>query len=87
MQMLQTGLLALTLAAPTLAQQKASAELFARQVGDQVQAAVRIEIEPTWYLYHTDLGDPNAIGSPLKFEWSGSDLAWQAPELPKPSVE
>ena len=65
---------------------KASAELHARQVGGQVQAAVQIEVDSGWYLYHTELGDKNAIGMPLEFVWSGPELDWSEAILPDPSV-
>jgi cytochrome c biogenesis protein CcdA/DsbC/DsbD-like thiol-disulfide interchange protein len=69
-----------------MATQKAQAELFTREVGGQVQAAVRFDVDKDWYLYHTDLGHPEAIGRPLTFAWSGGNVAWQEPILPKPGV-
>lgn len=69
-----------------MATQKAQAELFTREVGGQVQAAVRFDVDKDWYLYHTDLGHPEAIGRPLTFSWSGGNVAWQEPIFPKPSV-
>ncbi|MCP5021739.1 MAG: hypothetical protein GY930_08160 [bacterium] len=69
-----------------MATQKANAELFTREVGGQIQAAVRVSVETSWYIYHTDLGHPDAIGKPLAFDWSGGDVDWQEPVLPKPHV-
>ena len=87
---LRPGLLVLVLAlclAPfAQAQQRASAKLFARQIGDQVQAAAEIKVDAGWYIYHTEI-DPNGFGVPLKFAWSGTDLAFGAPVLPEPQVK
>jgi len=63
--------------------QKGSATLFARQVGNQVQAGVQISVETGWYVYHNKL-DEGVIGMPLSFTWSGSDLKWAEPEMPEP---
>lgn len=74
---------AICLAPFASAQERATAKLFARQLGDQVQAAVQFQVDRDWYLYHTEI-DPDGFGLPLKFQWSGPELAWSDPLLPEP---
>ncbi|MDF1797812.1 MAG: protein-disulfide reductase DsbD family protein [Planctomycetota bacterium] len=52
------------LLAPALqAQQKASAEFHHRVTDLGVELRIDIEVDPTWHLYHTSLGAPDAIGT------------------------
>ena len=64
------------------AQQKASARLFTRVDGDRVQAALEVEIDAGYHLYHDDLGD--YVGEPTAVEGLGDDVEWESWTLPKP---
>ena len=81
------GLASVNLAVTAPSQSEASAQLYTRRDGAQVQAAIRIEINDGWHLYHTDLGDPEAMGKPLSIELSGTGIEWGEPRLPKPTRE
>ncbi len=64
--------------------QKASAELFARMDGDQVQLAVEIDLERGFHLYADDLGHPDAIGMATVAEWIGDGLTFGTTWFPEP---
>ncbi len=66
---------------------QARATLYTRSSGDDVYAAVVIRISADWYLYHTDLGDPDAIGTPLSLRFGDDGSGWSDPVLPQPKVE
>ena len=68
-------------------QPKAQVDYFARAEGTNVRAVVRIRIAPNWHLFPPDLGDPNAVGLPLKLEFKGAGLHLGEPRLPKPEQE
>ena len=69
----------------TWAQEMAKGMLFTRSEGDLVRAAIEIEVESGWHLFHTELGGPEAIGKPLKIEWDQKVVeAWSDPQLPEP---
>ena len=83
----------LSLASPAEAQiNKAEATLYLRQAEDKVQAAIEIDIEHEWHLYHKELGDdPNATGKPtvIKFLYDGEeteDIEWGDVWFPEPIV-
>ena len=48
-----------------------------RQNGNNSIIAVHLDINKGAYLYHTDLGDPNALGTPLKISLSPSSYEIQ----------
>jgi thiol:disulfide interchange protein DsbD len=64
--------------------QRARAELFARRDGELVRVAIRVAIDRGWHLYHSELGDPNAIGLPTEVELAGEGVAWSAVRFPEP---
>jgi thiol:disulfide interchange protein len=77
------------LATPAAAQgfgveQHASAELFVRVVGDQVQAVVEIDIDQGWHLYHDDLGPSDAVGKPTQATFDAPGVEWGAAEFSEP---
>lgn len=77
------ALLALAVTASgAAAQQRASAKLFTRVEGDQVTAAIEVEIDAGYHLYHDDLGD--YVGEPTAVEGLGEDVEWTSWTLPKP---
>lgn len=75
------------LVTPAQAQNRAGATLYTRTEGREVRVAVTFAIESGWKLYHTDLGDPNAIAVPLTAEFSGADGEWSALEVLDPHTQ
>ena len=77
-------LLALLLGATlTAAQNPVQAQLYTRAEGDLLRAALVIEVEPSYHIYHSELGDPKAIGKPTKLAFEGS-ASWSAVRFPAP---
>src|SRR5262245_61070673 len=62
----------------------ASAKLYLREQQGDVRAAIAIEIDPEWHLYHDVLGPEDAIGRPTRVTFSGADIAWSAVRFPEP---
>lgn len=79
-----------TLGAPATAQfgdngNKASAKLYTKIDGSDVQAVIKLFVDPGWHLYHTTVSEhPDAVGKPLVIELGGSDIAWSTPVVPEP---
>ncbi|MFT7679460.1 MAG: hypothetical protein ACI8QC_003462, partial [Planctomycetota bacterium] len=69
------------LVSPAQAQNRAGATLYTQVTGREVRVAVTFDIEAGWKLYHTDLGDPDAIAVPLTAEFTGVDGEWSALEV------
>ncbi|NOT29008.1 MAG: hypothetical protein HOP15_01010 [Planctomycetes bacterium] len=63
----------------------ADATLYTRVEGDEVRAALEIELDEGWHLYHTadDLGE-KPIGVPTVVTLSGEGITWEAPRFPTP---
>lgn len=84
--LLATFLLAAPAAVAQL--QHARATLYARADGDDVKVAIDIEIDPGWHIYHgptaTDMGPPDAVGTPTTITLVGDGFTWSAPRFPKP---
>lgn len=77
-------LLALVLGATvSAAQNPVKAQLYTRAEGDVLRAAVVIEVEPGYHIYHSELGDPRAVGKPTKLVFEGS-ASWSAARFPAP---
>ena len=79
----------LALAAPALgsvaqAQSPARAELFTRVQGDAVRAAIRIQIDGRWHIYHEELGHPKAVGQPTTVTFYGEGIEWSKVRFPEP---
>ncbi|MAB78337.1 MAG: hypothetical protein CMJ89_03185 [Planctomycetes bacterium] len=66
------------------AQATVEATLYTRVEDSLVRAAIEIEIEPGWHLYHNDLGHPNAIGQKTTVELSGKGIEWGEVWFPEP---
>ena len=64
---------------------KATATLFVRADGGDVRAALRIEIDEHWHLYHDDKGPDDAIGKETEVAFAGEGIAWGAPRFPHPT--
>src|SRR5262245_25053893 len=79
-----SGLAALALVAPSEPQAPASAELFTRVQDGVVRAAIRIELQGDWHIYHKELGHPKAVGQPTKIELSGEGIEWSEVWFPEP---
>jgi len=75
-----------TLAIPGRAQNHARAALYLRQAGEHFEAAVEIEIDRGWHLYHDDLGPEDALGTPTTITFGGADVEWSKPRFPEPQV-
>ncbi len=72
----------------------ASAELFVRVEGRDVQLALRIEVERNWHIFHgptkADLGrgpDEFMVGQATTIELSGAEVTWGDWRFPTPNVE
>lgn len=86
---MRTALLAaLTLAllafTPGSADAQAEARLFVREHQGEVRAALELELEPGWHLYHNELGHPEAVGKPTKVTLGGEGIRWSALRYPEP---
>ncbi|HEX6881798.1 MAG TPA: protein-disulfide reductase DsbD domain-containing protein [Planctomycetota bacterium] len=84
----RTLLASLALAVPVLAasgtaQEPAKARLFTRTADGIVRAAIEIEMEGAWHIYHSDLGHPNAIGQPTTVTLP-EGLQWSEVRFPEP---
>lgn len=66
--------------------QNAAGEFYTREDDGQVQALIRIEVDPTWHLYHTELGHPEAIAKPTIVTFSAPGVTWSEPVFPKPHL-
>ncbi len=81
-------LLAATLALPALAQQPAKGALYTRAEDGVIRAALEIELDPGWHIYHgptqADLGHPRAIGSPTTVTLAGAGIEWSSVRFPEP---
>jgi len=77
-------LLALAMAAPLAAQSPAKATLFTRTEGQVVRAAIQIEIQPGWHIYHKELGHPKAVGQPTTVTFNGEGIEWSEVRFPEP---
>jgi thiol:disulfide interchange protein DsbD len=72
-------------AAPVQAQeQHAEATLWVREAAGSFQAALEIEIEDGWHLYHDELGPDDALGDPTEVSFGGAGVRWSRPEFPTP---
>lgn len=85
---LLTPIASVLLALPTLAQSPAQATLYTRVEAGVVRAAIQIELEPGWHIYHgptkVDLGHPKAVGAPTTVELGGASVAWSPVRFPEP---
>lgn len=75
------------LAPQVLAQNRAGATLYTRVDGSEIRAAVEFEIDKGWKLYHTDLGDENAVATPLTYTFGGVDAQWSELRLSEPETD
>ncbi|MHC4379359.1 MAG: protein-disulfide reductase DsbD family protein [Planctomycetota bacterium] len=66
--------------------QNATGEFYTREDDGQVQALIRIQVDPTWHLYHTELGHPEAIAKPTVVTFSAPGVTWSEPVFPKPHL-
>ena len=61
-------------------------ELFVREDGDRVQAAVVFDIKEHWHIGHTFLRDDEeqAYMQPTRLQLAGGGVEWTGPEFPEP---
>lgn len=62
----------------------ARVELFTRAVDGEARAAIRIEIDETWHLFHKELGPDDAIAMPTSVELSCAGVEWGELVWPEP---
>jgi len=74
----------LALGGGLVAQAPVEATLYTRAESGIVRAAIEIEIEPGWHIYHDDLGHPRAIGKTTTVELSGEGIEWGPVRFPEP---
>lgn len=72
---------------PAQAQSQAKGTLYTRAKGEDVFAVAVIRIDEGWYLYHTDLGHPDAIGLPTTFSFNGDGVEWSEVVMKDPKVK
>lgn len=75
------------LAPQSFAQNRAGATLYSRVDGNQIRVAVEFQIDKGWKLYHTDLGDEDAVATALTYGFEGAGVAWSKLQLPEPQVD
>jgi suppressor for copper-sensitivity B len=63
---------------------EAEGTLFARQEGDELRIALRVRVEPGWYLYHDDLGPEDAVGKPTTVRLSAPGVDFGPARFPEP---
>ena len=82
------GLGALLVASTPFAQRPAKAALYTRAEQGVVRAALEIQLDAGWHIYHgptqADLGHPKAVGSPTVVTLSGTGIEWSAVRFPEP---
>ena len=59
-------------------------ELFTRAVDGEARAAIRIEIDDTWHLFHKELGPEDALAMPTAIELSCAGVEWGELVWPEP---
>lgn len=62
----------------------ARVELFTRAVDGEARAAIRIEIDDTWHLFHKELGPEDALAMPTAIELSCAGVEWGEVTWPEP---
>ncbi|MCY3001611.1 MAG: protein-disulfide reductase DsbD family protein [Planctomycetota bacterium] len=62
----------------------ARVELFTRAVDGEARAAIRIEIDDTWHLFHKELGPDDAVAKPTAVELSCAGVEWGELYWPEP---
>ena len=62
----------------------ARVELFTRAVDGEARAAIRIEIDDTWHLFHKELGPEDAVAMPTSVELSCAGVEWGDVVWPEP---
>ena len=72
------------LPAPVFDSAKADSLLYVRREGDVLRAALHIRIAPRYHLYHTELGNPKAIGKPTVVTPTGTGVMWSEARFPEP---
>ena len=75
------------LVAPATAQNRAQATLYTRVDGSDLRVAVEFKVDKGWKLYHTDLGDPDAIAIPLGYEFQGVEGPWSELRVLDPDID
>src|SRR5688572_12333315 len=72
------------LAAPLPSQEPAKASLYMRTADGIVRAAIQIELDGAWHIYHEELGHPKAVGQPTTVTFLGEGINWSKVRFPQP---
>ena len=80
------GVLTLSLLTATATAQKADAKLYTRAEAGVLRAALEIDIDDNWHLYHHDLGHPKAVAKPTRLTLGGAGIEWTDVVWPEPEV-
>ncbi len=62
----------------------AKAKLYHHVDGEMIQAAIVIDIDSGWHLYHDELGPDDAIGIPTKVTLNADGVKWSEVTFPEP---
>ncbi|HIG12196.1 MAG: cytochrome c biogenesis protein CcdA [bacterium] len=71
-------------ASPGQGMGKASASLYTRPAGDRIELSLQIRIEPSFHLYHKELGAPDSVGLPLAVTLMGEGIEFDELYWPEP---
>lgn len=63
---------------------KAKAKLSHRVTDAGIEAALEIKMDPTWHLYHSELGPPDAVGMPTTASFEAEGVTFSETWFPKP---
>jgi thiol:disulfide interchange protein DsbD len=62
----------------------ARVELYTRKVDGEARAVIRIDIDPTWHLFHEELGPEDALAVPTVVKLGGDGIVWGEVLWPEP---
>jgi thiol:disulfide interchange protein len=55
-----------------------------RRDGNELHAALEIQVEPKYHLYHDEKGQPDSVGIPTVITFSGEGVSWSKARFPTP---
>src|SRR5262249_32956108 len=66
------------------AQSPVKAQLFTRTAHGLVRAAMVVDVDRGWHIYHKELGHPQAIGQATTVAFLGEGITWSDVKFPEP---
>ncbi len=63
---------------------KAQAKLYHRVTDAGIEAALEIKMDPTWHLYHSELGPPDAVGKVTTASFESEGVTFSETWFPEP---